>query len=404
MTLESYPVWPFEPNWTSPLTESLDWLTDVLASPTGSEQRRSLRANPRRIYAYEVLAHGAERAFFENMLAAYGSSRWWMPLWHDVTFTGQAVIGTTTIPVTLPADHHFTVGSAAVLMGESAFDNELVEIAAITSTGITVASALDRSWAPGTRLFPAVAVQLTDQPELDALTDRTSVADVQFRSAGESVPLAAEWTGGTFNGFPVLTLEPDWKDIPKLGTERDLDEIDNKVGVPKTYDRPGFGFATAQFTFVLNGRDDHFAFYRLMQAMRGKCQPCYVPTWTEDFVLAAAPVAGQSTMLVQRCGFTLSGGPRTSRDTIMLELVDGSRIYRTITNCAISGTNEVLVLNQPWSEAIPVSNVLRICFIRLMRLNHDTIEIEHLTDLDGTATVDLTFRFAPNSRVVADGF
>lgn len=48
MTIENIPVWPIEPNWNEPVKETLEWLTDIMTSPTGAEQRRCLRKYPRK--------------------------------------------------------------------------------------------------------------------------------------------------------------------------------------------------------------------------------------------------------------------------------------------------------------------------------------------------------------------
>ena len=55
------PLWTFPPNWNSPIKETLEWLTDVLQSPSGAEQRRALRLAPRRSFTFEVLVHQAQR-------------------------------------------------------------------------------------------------------------------------------------------------------------------------------------------------------------------------------------------------------------------------------------------------------------------------------------------------------
>ena len=51
------PVFAFEPNWRDGVTETLEWLTDVLQSKiSGYEQRRSVRITPRRFFeASEML-------------------------------------------------------------------------------------------------------------------------------------------------------------------------------------------------------------------------------------------------------------------------------------------------------------------------------------------------------------
>ena len=72
--IEDLPIWTFRPNWSGGVTERLEWLTDVLPSRVGAEQRRGLRLSPRRSLEFQLLLHGEERTFFDLMLQALGSS------------------------------------------------------------------------------------------------------------------------------------------------------------------------------------------------------------------------------------------------------------------------------------------------------------------------------------------
>jgi hypothetical protein len=99
MAIENLPVWSFEPNWSSTVTETLEWLTDVMTSPSGSEQRRTLRYLPRRFYEFTTMLVDAERRFFDNLLIRSGSARWYMPLWQDTNvITADRPLGSAFIP------------------------------------------------------------------------------------------------------------------------------------------------------------------------------------------------------------------------------------------------------------------------------------------------------------------
>ena len=54
MAIPDLPVWTIRPNWKGGILERLEWLTDVLASDTGVEQRRSVRPTPRRSFEITV--------------------------------------------------------------------------------------------------------------------------------------------------------------------------------------------------------------------------------------------------------------------------------------------------------------------------------------------------------------
>src|SRR3546814_9546243 len=81
--LPAFPVWSIRPNWREGVLERLEWLTDVLSSTIGVEQRRALRVSPRRYIEITVNPTGNERSFLDLVLHKMGSDKWLFPLWWD---------------------------------------------------------------------------------------------------------------------------------------------------------------------------------------------------------------------------------------------------------------------------------------------------------------------------------
>lgn len=203
-----------------------------------------------------------------------------------------------------------------------------------------------------------------------------------------------------YRGFYVLTLESDWTDRLERGQERLLDVLESQTGTDEWVDTALRPFPTQKHQWVLDGFDDHARFYALAQVLRGRAVPVWVPTWMEDMRLNQPIAVEDATVTVNRCGFTMAGGPRPEREDIMIETVAGARFYRRIVSSAMDGSGrEALLLDNPIGVALSVQDVLRICFVSLMRLDHDSIEINHLTDIEGVSEVQVTFRAAPNLRV-----
>jgi hypothetical protein len=77
------PVWTIKPNWANGIRETLSWLTDVLASTYGPEQRRALRLSPRREFEMTFNPIDAVRSYFDLWLHRMGSFEFMVPLFHD---------------------------------------------------------------------------------------------------------------------------------------------------------------------------------------------------------------------------------------------------------------------------------------------------------------------------------
>lgn len=400
MAIENIPVWPFEPNWSSTLTEVLEWLTDVMTSPTGSEQRRSLRYFPRRTFEYTLAAAGDERTLLDNLLISYSAQRWYLPLWHDVNFTEAAIaVGQKIVPCSTVSTSKIVPGSVAILIGDSPYDTELVEVESVDGSGLTLTTAVSRAWPNGSRLYSTRIAKFTDQPEPSKRSDAVVTSEVRFQIVEANRDHEEVVTLDVYRGFPVLPLEPDERTPLNNGIERMLVELDNQTSIPIWRDTASKPFTYQQYAWVLEGRSELTQFENLLQVLRGRAQPLWVPTFMQDMVLAASVAANAQTLVVQRCGFTLTGGPRPDRQDIMIETAAG-RIYRRITASAFNSQGqEVIAIDSPIPSGFSPSAVVRICFIILMRLNQDSITIEHQTDTDGVATALVTFRSAPNTRI-----
>ncbi|MDO5646298.1 hypothetical protein [Paracoccus sp. (in: a-proteobacteria)] len=408
MSNTTHAVWPFEPNWTNRVSETLEWLTDVLRSREGAEQRRSLRYHPKRTLAFSVGVYGDDRTLLDNLLATHGGRPWHLPLWYDVAIARDINIG-KFIPCSVGESSRIVQGVLLFVPGKTSFDYRVLKVASVNLSGITLEETPTMPVLKGTKLYPMTLARLAELPELTAVTDEYASADMQFainEAYGPSdVSQSSAGLSETYLGHGVLTQEANWQQSPQHGSERLIDEIVGEGGSSYHVDVARRPFPSRKFTWFLSGFEGHHTFYRLMQHLRGRAVPVWLPTWTYDLRLVAPTTRTGRTMRVARSGFVLNGGPRPERDHIMIETVDGRRFYRRITSAIMAETDvERIGINIAFGEVIKPDDVLRICFMSLMRLDHDSIEIEHLTDLEGMSEVTLTFRSAPSLRVASGGF
>lgn len=409
MTIASLPIWPFEPNWATNVTETLEWLTDVMASPTGSEQRRSLRLFPRASYEFAIAAQGDERTLLDNLLVSYGSADWHFPVWFDAHFLSAGIaVGASTIPCATAQLGQFVVGGVAVLIGDDVYTNELVEIESIGGSALTLSDPVEGAWPIGTRLHPVVKGRLTDQPTITKRNDQLAVSQIKFRR----VDITADPGGDigsdfdeSYDGFFVMPFAPDETKDLTSDYERILETLDNQTSIPRQVDIPGRAFTVQQYSWVLEGREQHSDFRQMLLTLRGRATSIWLPTFMSDFTLLEPIASGDTSIVTTRSGFVQTGGPRPDREHIMIETVGGVRYYRQITDAASdSDGNEILALNAALGANVAINAVLRISFMTLVRLNQDNIQIEHNTDIEGVSVVQAAFRSAPDTRTSSSAF
>ncbi|AXF75192.1 hypothetical protein LU604_16955 [Erwinia tracheiphila] len=172
--------WLGAPDWSEGLTETLEWKTDVLQSPTGAEQRVARRLTPRRYFELTTVCAGVERGAFQNWLARVGAMEWAIPLWADVVqITTNYAAGKKTVGVPT-AGREFVAGAEVLIQSQPSWlaQWESCTISSIGATWLTFKEAL---------VYPLRPAVLTDPP---AITRRGSLisAQVRFRVSERNGP------------------------------------------------------------------------------------------------------------------------------------------------------------------------------------------------------------------------
>lgn len=385
-------AWSWAPDWSDGMTERLSWLTDILQSESMVEQRRALRTTPRREFEISGYAEGRERQLLDIALFGWSQRTWAIPIWPDIQWLSTPVtLGSLRIDCQT-ADLDFTVGSLAMLRGESAFDYEVVEVAAIDATGLTLARATQSGWPSGTRLYPARTAQLVEQPSLKRLTDRLVQMDVRFL-----ITEPCDWPKGLpttlYRNRPVLEARPDESEELSSSCQRNLLTLDSSMALPAVLDTAGLAMPVQGHRWLELGRSARSSYRKLLYALIGRVGELWVPTHADDLTLAAQITEGGTTLEVENIGYARFGLQRTGRKDIRIELYDGTVFHRRITDSTeVSGTLERLEINAALGRLVTPTQIARISWMTLCRLDSDSVEIDHMTDSEGVAASSLTFR------------
>ena len=156
---------PWSPNWAQELVEELGYLTDIIVSHRGDEQRIQLRAVPVGTITYAAMfnevrdAQMASATLYGNLHRAWGVARWQF----ETTLTAAAAVDATLLEgdfASLP----FEVGGL-VLLWASPYQWEVQSLAAVADGELQLATSLRNLWPAGTKVLPMVIGRLSnDQP------------------------------------------------------------------------------------------------------------------------------------------------------------------------------------------------------------------------------------------------
>lgn len=382
----------FLPDWAGGVLERLSWLTNVLRSPSGSEQRRALRLSPRRAFEAPVIVESSERQYFDMSLWGWSGRTWAMPVWHDIQLLDTGLqIGAATIPCAT-ANREFRAGGLALLRGATAWDVEVVEIDAVGVDSLTLHRPTLRAWSRGSRLYPARLAQLAQMPELSRVHDRASVAPVLFRLM-ECSDWPAAGPATTYRGFPVLEQRPEESEDLTATMQRLLKDLDNATGIPVRTDLAGHAFTSQSHRWALASRAEHAAFRSLLHFLEGRWKALWVPTFADDLTLTATTGSSDTALTIANIGYNRFAGTAPGRRDIRVELRDGTVFHRRITGSTeTSASAETLAIDTAFGRDVTPADIGRISWLALCRLDQDDIELQHETDAAGSSKCQVIFR------------
>lgn len=384
-------AWPFVPDWASGVLERLAWLTNILRSPTLVEQRRALRLSPRREIEARFLVDDADRQFFDMSIWGWGARTWALPLFHDVQLLGTAADAGEFFIACSTTDREFAADTLALLRGATPRDVEVVEVDSVTPAGINLKRPLIQNWPSGTRLYPARPAKLADMPQLTRITDRASWAPAVFQTEPPNDYTAAP-PALLYRGRPVFVTTPDESEDLTASMQRLLLELDNQTGVVARKDLSGRVMTAQSHRWLMHGRAERAAFRGLLYFLQGRFKSLWLPTFSDDLTLTAPAGASSTTITVANIGYSRYGGGPGRRD-IHIALRDGTTIQRRILDAVeLDAQTEVLTIDAALGTTFSPTDVRRISWLALCRLEQDNIELLHETDVDGIAQSQLIFR------------
>ncbi|AAQ63347.1 tail assembly protein [Burkholderia phage BcepNazgul] len=401
------PVWSSATEWSGGVLEALEWATSVQQSNMAAEQRRSLRISPRRFFETSVLVIDAERTRLNAALTAGGGTSWNVPLpWDLNPLTASAQVGDTVVYVEDTTTSELKKGGLVFFRGRTSFDYEVRLIADMTATTITLDQGLVQAWPKGTKLLPIQEAMLTDQPQMTRKADRAAVYAINWQVTETNDYPEAAWTD-IYRGYPVFRLRPDDTSDLTVQYSRLLDVLDSGYGIPKRGDTAGIQLYAQQFAFFAHGRQQNADLRGLLYALRGRVTPFWLPSHAADMQLAKPIQSGDTTITIKRSGLAdfFSTLPDGQQDIIL----DPRRstvpaMYRRVLGVTLDQTtgNEIVTVDAAFTQAVFASDLKRVSFMTLARLNQDRVEINHMTDTKGVSSAVVTFQSTPENRVATN--
>jgi len=365
-------LWPFKPN--GPVLERLEWMTDVLESSSGVEQRIALRRYPRRYFEFDILLDAAAARTAENLLAGNGNGEWYLPVWMDAEpLAATLSAGATSVPAGASV-RDYTAGNMLLLMGNTGAGNEGVVVDTPGSSAVTLAAPTAATWPAGSLVVPLRTARLPASLSVSRFTGASLYGRLRWQCVD-----ATDWstaTETTYRSYPVMTHRTNWDQDPTREYATKQAVIDSGVGVPRWIDIAATPIAVQNHRWLCDGRAEIDAMRRWFFSRRGRLACFWLPSWGRDLEVQATIGASDTTIDVEHCSYTDHIAQAVGRRDIRIELTDGTVYYRRITASAeIDADTERLTISSALGASVSPASIYAISFMHLARLDTDAVEI-----------------------------
>lgn len=375
-------------------TEEVKWLTDVIESFDGTEQRIKLRKNPRQVLTYEVfmtnsIADAQARLALFNWLAQV----WGVPIWWEqqpptsVISPGDTVINVNTQFMDIRAQ-------GLLFLMDPAGNSEAFEIESYTSSTITLTSNVAGTYPVyNSKVMPIRTAYAKTQTQQAVYITGIEKITIQFTTL-DNVDLSNIAGFTLYQGMPVLD-DINYVDgtLSEAVNRSGVIVLDNDVGVIVQQASSDRSRPLTVKTWWTNYASEIWPIRQLFHALAGSQKTFWLPTHRNDMQLSANIAGGSPTFQIEYIGYStygcdVNGNAMRPYGDIRITLTDGTHIYAQLAGATSSGSTETISCTAAVSGTIiTMAQVARIEFVQLMRVSNDKLTLTH--DHPGRAKIEV---------------
>lgn len=375
-------LFPLRPNWDSAYIETYSFLTEIITSDSGKEQRRALRLAARHSVEFEAMAVRDAMRLRRQLAPTLANQMVFADEIRVATVDGALETDDTTLTLTTTPSWLATAAHL-VLMSAGGAVRATYPIDSVAGPVITLADPLLEDWADGTSVFLGVVGRLDPTQTAAFRTNTITTGSVAWmvEPGNEVQPVSA--APQTFNGREVLIHRPNWAAPIEFETVDPITFIDPGMGVRSAYRREDF-IPEGRKSQHLVRSDAHLnqtlgAFLR----GRGRQGEFYQPTMTDDLPLMQTIAEGATSFRTPGHGVADAYGDSTVHKAVAVHLLNGDVHLFRVSGLTAAGTTTPYTLVETIEDApieITPAMVNMICWMPVVRFASDELSVKWRTN------------------------
>lgn len=381
-------VMPERIDWSTQPEMSIQYLTEVIESFDGTEQRIALRDTPRMSMSCMYSLTDEQQYQFDNKLATSAGTML-IPLWPLQCQLSRGIsIGDARISL---ADLSAHLSSSENILISENDRHEVLSVESVEGLEVALTTLAKNDFSESAIVVPLRIAYPADESNSTSLLrgfdQHTITFDLDETQIQKPAPVD---DFERLNSRPIFPFRPDRSKDVTTEYNRLRETLDPLIGARSIYDRARGTVKVFGQTFTFFSETERQRFEDFAELMNGAQREFYIEGPGQAFELSEDIVVPTYKFKIKSSGYSNFANSRSLATNIAIKLYNGTTIYRTILSATINPDGTETITIKESTNNLKISDIETIVPLYLARFDSD--EFRYIFDTNEVSTITKNIR------------
>ena len=381
-------VIPERIDWSTQPEMSIQYLTEVIESFDGTEQRIALRDTPRTSLSYMYSMTDELQYQFDNKISTSSGSML-VPLWPLQCGLARSIsAGDARINLIDLSAH---LGSSETILISENDRHEVLSVESVDGWSVTVSSLAKNDFSASAIVVPLRIAYPSDESNstslLRSFDQHTITFDLDETQIQKPTPVD---DFERLNSRPIFPFRPDRSKDVTTQYNRRRETLDPLIGARSIYDRARGTVKILGQTFTFFSEIERQRFENFAELMNGAQGEFYIEGPGQAFELSEDIVVPTYKFKIKSSGYTNFANSNSLAQIAAIKLYNGTTIYRTILNATSNPDETETITTKELTNNLKSSDIETTLPLYLARFDSD--EFRYIFDTNEVSTITKNIR------------
>lgn len=381
-------VMPERIDWSTQPEMSIQYLTEVIESFDGTEQRIALRDTPRCSLSYLYSMIDEQQYHFDNKLAT-STGNMLIPLWPLQCRLSRGIsIGDARISLADLSAH--LASSETILISEND-RHEVLSVESVEGLEVALVTLAKNDFSESAIVVPLRIAYPSDESNSTSLLRGFDQHSITFDLDETQIQKPAPVDDfERLNSRPIFPFRPDRSKDVTTQYNRLRETLDPLIGARSIHDRARGTVKILGQTFIFFSEAERQRFEDFAELMNGAQGEFYIEGPGQAFELSEDIVVPTYKFKIKSSGYGNFANSRSLATNIAIKLYNGATIYRTIMSATGNSDGTETITTKEITVSLKTAGIEAIVPLYLARFDSD--EFRYIFDTSEVSTITKNIR------------